>query len=683
MITSNTKRGTAPVRSRLLWSVYERGTDWKLMLLGVGILAVGQFAIADNDASNRGASHLGMFLMAVGLSTIAVSAFLFHRRLPKPTWMPNFDARLRFANGGVQRIGFGIGIASSAFLALRLLGNSESGSDVWWWLIALVGMGVGFSPPMSRVMVHVRRALRSIRFIDVAVPAAIVAVFVAVNVSDLTDWFYVIGDEYVFYERSEWISDEGLKRPFSQDGAYNRHPMLGIAMKSVVMNIVGTDHFGWKFSSVAMIALTIPGLYLLGTTLGGRVAGAVSAAMVGFSHYIFALAHTGYNQPDSLLPIVWAIAVFALAVRRGSPFLLFIAGFLAGFCFYSFAAARVAIPIVVLFVLVSPFFLARLRSLFFLAVGISVALIPALIVNGMYFFTVSLENVVGLQGEASELSLVSRVATNLELNILAFHFNERMSHYISGPLFDPISGLIGAAALAFAVGTLRDPASRLLCIWFGLAFIAAGIASPYYHVVVTRMFAVVPPVALATGLFVSRFVWPTDINFRLADTGRLLANSKSVVVSLIVAVGIAVLVLNFQRFREETPAVHQSSPAGTGIGAMRSVNCADNPMERIAFVSRDEHLIRRVLDSYEPGSVRIDPNEGSEIPGSPTFLNHQQAIENGIANSSAFGCIIFTHPWEPDPDIVLSDLRETHPGGVLTPFSDRSGKTTVIIFQPR
>ena len=662
--------------------IYEDGLDWKAMLVGIGILAVSLLVLTDGASSSGGASHLGMVLMVTGWLIIVASAFLFHRRLPQSKWVPNLDANLRFSKGGVQRIGFGIGIASFAFLALRLLSNSESGSDFWWWIFALIGIGVGLSPPLPRSMVHIRQAYRSVRIVDIAILAVIIAVFVVVNSTDLTDWRYVIGDEYAFYETSKWLSDDGLKRPFSQYGAYNTHPMLGIAMKSAIMNVVGTDHFGWKFSSVVMVVLAIPGLYLLGTTLGGRVAGAVAAAMLGFSHYIFALAHTGYNQPDSILPIVWTFAIFALGARRGNPLLLFIAGVLAGLCFYSFAAVRVALPIVVLFVLISPLSVGRFRSLLLLMVGFALALIPALIVNGMYFVTVSLENVVGLQGETSDLSLVSRMATNIELNILAFHFNERISHYVSGPLFDPISGLISAVALAFAVGTFRDPASRLLCLWFGVGFIAAGIASPYYHVVVTRMFVVVPSLALASGLLVSRFIWPTEVNIRLSDASKLLTNPKSVVVALIVVVGIVTLVLNVQRFREETPAVHQSSPAATGIGALRSVTCGDEPLERIAFISRDEHLIRRVLNSYEPGSVRIDPNDGPEVPGSPTFLNHQQAAEHRMQVPLTFRCIIFTHPWESEASEVLNALRARNPDGDVTTFTDPSGKTNVLIFQP-
>ena len=670
------------VEDTKLRTMYQRGLDWKLMLTGIGILGLGHLFLIISNQPPGGASHLGIVLMSVGFVLTAASAYLFHRRLPRPNWDPRFTSKLTLATHAGQRTGVFVGVVAYALLVIRLLGGSESANDLWLWFIAIIGIVGGFAPSMRRTMVGIRRATRSLRLVDVVVVSIIMSIFVTINAPDLTDPYYLIGDEYAFYERMKSIVDVGLKRPFTLDGVYIRHPMLGIATKSVVMNMVGADHFGWKFSSVALVALTIPGLYVLGTTIEGRIAGTVASAMFAFCHYIFAMVHIGYDHADSLMPVVWTMVVFALGARRGNPLLLLIAGILVGFCFYTMVAARLALPLAMLFILLNPSSASRIRPLMYIAGGFLLALIPALIVNGTNFITFMIVMLVGRQGEASDLSLPARVLANFELNLLAFHFNERVSHYVSGPLFDPISAFVAAVGLAFMFGMFRDPAARLLCFWFGIAFVSTGLGSPYPHVAITRMFPVVVPMALASGLFVSRFLWPIDINIRSLSSGKTLITPKFAIIIALVFVVLTILLLNVQRFSSDTPEVFQSHPVGVGISAMQSEHCGQFERERIAFLSRDEHLLRRILDSFEPGSVQIFPGENSEVSGSPTFFNHQQALVDGIPEVSRFGCVILTHTWGSETATALNNLYAANPQGTIVPFSDQSGKTTVTIFKP-
>ena len=89
-----------------------------------------------------------------------------------------------------------------------------------------------------------RRAVRSIRRVDIAIVVALMAILMFLNADDLTNWYYsAIGDEYSFFDLSSQFAVEGISDPFSQRGVYDYHPRLGLMMKSVVMKIVGNRPF--------------------------------------------------------------------------------------------------------------------------------------------------------------------------------------------------------------------------------------------------------------------------------------------------------------------------------------------------------------------------------------------------------------------------------------------------------
>ena len=107
-------------------------------------------------------------------------------------------------------------------------------------------------------------------------------------------------------------------------------------------------------------------------------------------------------------------------------------------------------------------------------------------------------------------------------------------------------------------------------------------------------------------------------------------NPKAATVVALLILGIIVWFLNYQRSEFDTPNVFHLSPEAVSIGAMRSDHCNGAPAGRIAFVSRGEHVIRRILDSYDPGSVIINgQGDGTRSP-SLSFFNHAEAIGRGL-----------------------------------------------------
>ena len=673
--------------SWMIETIYKRGYDWQLLLVGIALVAFGQIILVINDTSaDDGISASGRFFLISGFLAVAVSAYFFHQRRRNPIWTFSAPRSLRFNLNGLRKVWFGIGLASSAFLTLRLLGGSISGNDIWLWVIGILGISIVFAPPWARIIVGCRKMLRSIRFIDFLIVGILISLFSIIHIPTLTDWYYsAIGDEYIFYELGSQFTKEGITAPFSQLGIYDYHPRLGILMKSSVMNIVGNDHFGWKFSSVVMFCLTIPGVYVAGTLIGGRVAGAVAAVILGFSHYLAGFTHIGYDHIDSLLPAIWSVVLFLLASKTKNPLLYFIAGVATGLCIYTNIVARVIFPAVVitagLLHILKPQAKIGGWAVPWL-LGCVVAVFPIFLIDGYALIDQTLGRVIGGQGEVSDLTMVERLLRNVHLNLYAFNFNEKTTHYVSGSLLDPVSAILAVAATAFAVGRFRDDASLFLVVWVVLAFVATGGISPYdWHTAVTRLFPMMLPLSLLIGLFVSNVYWP--IKLRIVNhSGAQIVNPRFFSVIGIAVISVLIWQMNYQRVVFDTPSVFQNSPASVSIGAMRSDHCASFELRQIAFVSRDVHLIRRILDSYDPGSVELYPSENTEGTESPLFLDHQQAQDWDVRTAMQFGCVIISHPWEGEPSSVMMQLREAYPSGGVINYSDQSGKTTIVIFRP-
>lgn len=667
-------------------SIYQRGLDWKLMLVGVAIVFYAQFVLIDKGEPVDGfIPSNGRSGLILGFLVATIAAYLFDTRLRYAPWTASIPRALRFDLDGPRTFILGVGVFAFVFLTLRLLGNSTSGSDIWIWVVALVGCAVPFAPSVRRVTLGLRRVWDATRLQDILIVGSLIAIFIGINGADLSDWYYSsIGDEFSFFELAAHFAQNGIDRPFSQAGVYDFHPRLGLMMKSLVMDLLGVDYFGWKFSSILIISLIVAGVYIAGTLIGGRVTGAIAATIIAFSHFLGQLAHVGYDHTDSLLPVILAMGSFFAAMRTKSPLLFFITGVLTGLCFYTNVAARVVLPTIVVFGILQHLFNYDRRVINWaapFAIGLGLVVLPMLLVDGTEVWNRMLDRVIGGQGEITNLPLYGRILTNINYNLFAFNFNAHSSHYISGSLLDPVTATLAVVATGFGLGRFRDPTSLLLIIWLVLSFIGTGGLSPYdWHTATTRLFPMMLPLALLVGYFVANFIWPIDVRVLQGDNTDLF-NKKAILVVGLLAVGLITLMANYQRAKIETPSVFHNSPVAVSIGAMQSDHCNYLPPEQIAVVSNGQHLIRRILNSYEPGSIELYPQGAAEHPDSPLMIDNRQALDRGFSDAERFGCIIFTHPWEDEQTQLISALHSEYPSGYVVPFSDHSGKTTVSIFK--
>lgn len=657
----------------------------RLLIAGAALIAFAQFIFWSPDVSQPDPPALGRFALIAGMLAFALGSFL-HTRGP----LTSANAAGASAGGqgesanraGASAAGesaggrdgdagaaslpverrsdlrlwaWGAGAAFTLYLAARLLRGSTAGSDVTPWLIAIAAFGVPLLP--RDAMGRASAAFRAIR-VDALIVAGIAGAFIALNARDITHWHYsYIGDEFEFWNFARNINLYGLARPFSQDGVYGFNPVLSLAGKAAVMRVFGNNDFGATLSSALTAAAAIPGVYLTAYLAGrGRTAAIVAASLFASSHYLFALSHISYNNLDALLPMTYAAGFFLLGVRRNSPFWLYAAGAAAGMGFYTHLAARATMPILIVALALSPALLARSRPLF---AGFAVAAFPAFIVNGAQAFAWLFPQLAGGYSEAISGPFLERVQDNVR-NLFAFHYNTHHSHYVTGSLMDALSGGAAALGVGYALGTIRERSSRLLLVWIAALFVFAGLLSPHPHVPNTRMFLLMPPLAVAGGIVVGRYAWPAAARIAQGKPHETLAWA------LVGALLLSVFALNVRQFWVVSPPLTPLTNEAIATGAWRE-ECGSD-LTATAFVSPNLHM--QALRRYDPEGPEVRILLASDVEaGAP------------LPDPGALRCVIAVPAGAPEMRALADDLQARYPDVEPLTIARLNGEVVVYRFR--
>ena len=648
---------------------------WSSGLLAVGALAVvlAQVGLYFSVELNAGAPLVYLLLLAFGAMLFTLGAFgLWTKRNSGGTIITDAELEACRASDLWGTFPGTIALLTGLLAMGVLLAMLAAGSDWGWtllpWALAFAAFAVPFVPRLTLPDVSPLSWFRRYGT-DLGIVLALTGLFLGLNLHDLQDWYYsAIGDEFLFFEHARHIVDAGVSRPFSQVGVYDKHPVLNSVFQAAVMWVFGADYFGWTLSEVLNAAVTIPGLYLLGHAVGGRKAAVVSAALFSFSHFVFGFSHVGYNNLSSLPVAVWSIGLFILGWRRGNPLLLYVAGIIAGFGFYTHYSGRAVMPIVLLFALAAgnP---RRIPDLWPLALGFALTVAPTFALEREQVITRMFGQVLGGYSDVVTGPVGQRLLQNIELNLPAFNYNSTVHTYVYGPLLDPISSVLAVLGISFALANLHRPLVRLLLVWFCVAMVMTGVISPYPHVAITRLVFVLPPLVLLAGLLASE-LWHIAVA-RLPElpplAGRAMASASLV---LLLA---TVLALNLWQFWHVTPSVYPHTPEAVAIGAFRSQYCGGD-VDGTVFVGRatgDGSLLTRVLTAFDPDNPL------------PLRLDYDDAAGNSKFSEPPQRCVVFVNPDYPGAQPLREELAQRYPDGRMLNFSNPSGTTSVGIFVPK
>ena len=289
------------------------------MAAGAIIATAGQVMLL-GAATNTGSPAPGVIGLALGVALFALGSVYSAGYRNEIGSFQKVESPKKVFGGCRAEIFAVAGLSVYLALLYRLATGSTSGWDLALWLLAILLLTVPFLPRIQHPRMEPLRKYG----IDILILVALVGLFVALTVHDLEDWYYsAIGDEYSFYLGAKDILDHGLTRPFSQAGVYDKQPVLNSAYQSLIMAIFGQNNFGWRLASVISVAAAIPGIYLVGRVLGDRRVALVSSILFTFSHYMFAYAHTGYNNIHRSHPLSgrWDCSRWACTEKAPSYFM--------------------------------------------------------------------------------------------------------------------------------------------------------------------------------------------------------------------------------------------------------------------------------------------------------------------------------------------------------------------------
>ncbi|MEX0750544.1 MAG: DUF3179 domain-containing (seleno)protein, partial [Dehalococcoidia bacterium] len=397
-----------------------------------------------------------------------------------------------------------------AWLNLRLYNGHYEPAYRWLFFLSVLAMLAGVVAIDVMRGVYGRLRLAWSHAAEALAVFAITGTFIGINARDLNNWRYsTIGDDGEFYVWAKRIGDQPDINWFSQSGPFGYHPVLSSAWQALSIRVFGDSLFGWKMASLLAIALTLPLFYwLLRELFSVRVA-VFGTLFLGASHYLFAYAHTGYDNILAIFPAVGCLALLAAGVRRGSMAFLFASGLFAGMGFYTFYSSRSAIMIAGVAALALTWQRFDAGSLRRQATSIGVLVAGFIVFALPIFATNQWEVIDATLGEGTDKAnypFWKLVGENISRSLLGWTYNPADHHYVAGSLLDSLTVVFTVAGFFFALTRVRRAPFFMVLMWFAVAVVVSGVLSPYGVVVISRMHYALPPLAAFAGIAVDRLL---------------------------------------------------------------------------------------------------------------------------------------------------------------------------------
>lgn len=152
----------------------------------------------------------------------------------------------------------------------------------------------------------------------------------------------IIPDEWNFWQLAHALTTGEYRiEPF--DFGVFSYPMLSSIYQSWFLKLFGPSLWSWRFSSVFASLLAIPPSYLLALHFFQRRIALASGLLLISMPLFLSFARLGYNNAQTLAPVVGTLYLLVIGLERRSMVLLLSAGMVAGLGFYTYTAARLGL----------------------------------------------------------------------------------------------------------------------------------------------------------------------------------------------------------------------------------------------------------------------------------------------------------------------------------------------------
>lgn len=232
-------------------------------------------------------------------------------------------------------------------LWLGAISSIVNGATGWGgvlpWLTAIVLMAACWWAIDRSRGVRLKIGLDRIEAVALIAAFAGVLIVFAFRLGDIPIGIW--GDEGAFFVTARDIAHGAFTPDAFGPGTYS-FPVAASIYQAIWIGLFGHSVVAWRLGSAVIAAAAIVPLYfLVRSTLGRRVAW-TSIALYAVSPYILTYARLGYINSQALLPVVLALALTWLAMRRNSRLYAFLAGGASGLAFFTHPSARIVIVLV-------------------------------------------------------------------------------------------------------------------------------------------------------------------------------------------------------------------------------------------------------------------------------------------------------------------------------------------------
>ena len=579
-------------------------------------------------------------------------------------------------------------LATFAFLLSLRTGSRGGPVVVFWVAVQVLALGAALLIDLRRGRRWPRLALGEIVFLGLLCAVTSIAYS-----RDLNSYLFAsLGDEWEVYDAAASVANQPPE-PRSvfagvEEGVYAVHPPFLTFVQSNVMRVAGVDNFGWRLSGVLALSLTLPCFYVFARLFLGRLGAGLATLLTAVSYYLIAEAHTGYGWGLPRLFTWAALAGFAVLIRRPSLTAAVAVGILCGYSSLIDAMASLT-PFLVLAAI--PFVLSgrptpggRLRLLcrpsrrtaltFWGVAGLAFLLTSVVPRAAFRNPDVRLSGVrrvlwktnVGpllthyfgpnwtsppLERSYTPGEFVASTRDNLLRTLLAPLSYSGSSHYVHGPVLDPVTAGLTILGILVSVSSRRQRRRTSLLWVFFIAFLmVTGVLSPafeYSDLRITRMHFLVPFwtlfagigfVALAEGLSAVSTWW-----------------TPRVVPGLAVGLGIGAALLNFHAFYVRERGHEPDSPSAWVVKVM-----AESPSTTELYMCFFEGWAPAGVEHY-PGHERLHRVTTEEFVlagGRPAFSEGARLLFPNCAETPGCRKVLdwFVSSY---PDVRLTTIRDS------------------------
>jgi len=278
---------------------------------------------------------------------------------------------------------------------------------------------------------------------------------------------------------------------------------------ATIFKVLGATWVGLKVVSLIPAILTVVAVYVLGRLMFGPLAGLSAMLLIGVSRWHLSMSRWGWNEtaPPLFQVLSFFFLIRGLRDRRALDYAL--SGLLTSLAMYTYLSARLAAATLALYLVYWIFsdpagWRAALRrswvgfAIFVAAAAIAVAPLMVTYITDPFTFSnrvseISIFRDIRAQGSLAPLT------QNISDILKFFHQtgDHQGKHNLPDePMTDPITGLLFAIGVGYAVIGWRDQRRALLLIWLVLGLAGSYLSSHHESPQSYRTLTALPAVVL-------------------------------------------------------------------------------------------------------------------------------------------------------------------------------------------